>query len=299
MDRGVVKPWDQLDDERRKQWSRRMEVFAAQTELLDRAIGRLLGAIQRLGVEQDTLVIFLSDNGGAAEDPNQGDPSATIGSRDSYPRLRPAVGDGEQYAVAATQGNRIRGGDQHAADRVLARWHPRRVSRDAGPRAGAHHRPAPDLPRAGGRDVSRSHRRREAGRPGHRREAQGRARPIRPARSAGSTRGHRAIRQGKWKLVTLASSKEGWELYDIEADRTESRDVAGEHPANRAPAVRRIRPLGGPLWRRCAGGYPARAIVVEGDGALTGRRRGTAPSGRSRGGVDGVISHSANPGGVT
>src|SRR5947209_8093551 len=82
--RGDARPWDQLSAERRTQWARRMEVYAAQTEHLDRAIGRLLDAIRRLGVERDTLVLFLSDNGGAAEDPNRGDPSAPIGSRDSY-----------------------------------------------------------------------------------------------------------------------------------------------------------------------------------------------------------------------
>ncbi len=84
MDRGNQKPWDELTDEQRKQWARRMEVYAAQTEHLDRSVGRLLDELKRLGVENNTLVVFLSDNGGAAEDPNGGDKSAPIGSRDSF-----------------------------------------------------------------------------------------------------------------------------------------------------------------------------------------------------------------------
>ncbi|MBA2354783.1 MAG: arylsulfatase, partial [Acidobacteria bacterium] len=39
---------------------------------------------------------------------------------------------------------------------------------------------------------------------------------------------NRAVRQGKWKLV--ASENQQWELYDIEADRTESHDLAATQP---------------------------------------------------------------------
>jgi arylsulfatase len=41
-------------------------------------------------------------------------------------------------------------------------------------------------------------------------------------------RGHRAVRQGRWKLV--ASHTERWQLYDMVADRTETNDVAQSHP---------------------------------------------------------------------
>ncbi len=40
--------------------------------------------------------------------------------------------------------------------------------------------------------------------------------------------GHRAVRDGKWKLVSLPDAP--WELYDMEADRTETRDLAAEQP---------------------------------------------------------------------
>jgi arylsulfatase len=41
--------------------------------------------------------------------------------------------------------------------------------------------------------------------------------------------GKAAIRKGKWKLVRLGYRKP-WELYDIEKDRSELRDLATEHP---------------------------------------------------------------------
>ena len=40
--------------------------------------------------------------------------------------------------------------------------------------------------------------------------------------------GNRAVRQGKWKLV--ARHKGAWELYDLDADRTELHNVAPQHP---------------------------------------------------------------------
>jgi arylsulfatase len=39
--------------------------------------------------------------------------------------------------------------------------------------------------------------------------------------------GNRAVRQGKWKLVSKHPG--GWELYDMENDRTEQHDLADEH----------------------------------------------------------------------
>jgi arylsulfatase A-like enzyme len=40
--------------------------------------------------------------------------------------------------------------------------------------------------------------------------------------------GNRAVRLGKWKLVSKYPG--GWELYDMEHDRTEMHNLASEHP---------------------------------------------------------------------
>ncbi len=45
----------------------RMAVYAAMVDRMDQGIGRVMATLRRLGVEDDTLVLFLSDNGGCAE----------------------------------------------------------------------------------------------------------------------------------------------------------------------------------------------------------------------------------------
>jgi len=47
--------------------ARRMAVYAAMIDRMDQQIGRVLATLQRLGQYEDTLVLFLSDNGGCAE----------------------------------------------------------------------------------------------------------------------------------------------------------------------------------------------------------------------------------------
>ena len=61
-----VPSWDNGDEQG---WqARRMEVYAAQVALMDEGIGRILRTLEHAGVAENTCVIFLSDNGGCAEE---------------------------------------------------------------------------------------------------------------------------------------------------------------------------------------------------------------------------------------
>jgi len=57
-------PWNQANQE---DMDRRMSVYAAMIERMDRGVGRVLDALREAGREENTLVLFLSDNGGCAE----------------------------------------------------------------------------------------------------------------------------------------------------------------------------------------------------------------------------------------
>jgi arylsulfatase len=63
-------PWSEAEqDEQFRAWTLRcMEVYAAQVDRMDQGIGRILAALERNGQLNDTLVVFLADNGACAED---------------------------------------------------------------------------------------------------------------------------------------------------------------------------------------------------------------------------------------
>jgi arylsulfatase A-like enzyme len=59
-------PWEEVAH---KEWQcRRMEVYAAQTDRMDQGIGRLIAALEKTGQLDNTLIVFLADNGGCAEE---------------------------------------------------------------------------------------------------------------------------------------------------------------------------------------------------------------------------------------
>ena len=63
-----ITPWSELTAEERRIESRKMELYAAMVENLDHHVGRLLAALEEAGELDNTLVVFMSDNGAAAED---------------------------------------------------------------------------------------------------------------------------------------------------------------------------------------------------------------------------------------
>ena len=63
-----VKPWESLSEEEKKAEARKMELYAGMVDNLDYNIGRLLQYLKDVGEYDNTLVVFISDNGAAAED---------------------------------------------------------------------------------------------------------------------------------------------------------------------------------------------------------------------------------------
>lgn len=61
--------WEEAVD---KEWQqRRMEVYAAQIHVMDQGIGRIIDSLEENGQLDNTLILFLADNGGAAEEVSQ------------------------------------------------------------------------------------------------------------------------------------------------------------------------------------------------------------------------------------
>ncbi|MGI9354516.1 MAG: sulfatase-like hydrolase/transferase, partial [Rhizobiaceae bacterium] len=60
-----VQPWS---SEKNSDWeARKMATYAAMVDRMDQSIGKLIDALKRLGQFDNTLILFLSDNGGCAE----------------------------------------------------------------------------------------------------------------------------------------------------------------------------------------------------------------------------------------
>jgi arylsulfatase A-like enzyme len=64
----AIAPWDELTAEERRRESRKMELYAAMVENLDRHVGTLIEYLEANGLYENTLIVFMSDNGAAAED---------------------------------------------------------------------------------------------------------------------------------------------------------------------------------------------------------------------------------------
>jgi arylsulfatase A-like enzyme len=81
----AITPWEALDEGQRRREARKMELYAAMVSNLDHHVGRLVEYLRAHGLYDNTLVVFMSDNGAAAED-FYNDPA--WGEYHSYTRAR-------------------------------------------------------------------------------------------------------------------------------------------------------------------------------------------------------------------
>ncbi len=61
--------WEALDDAQKAYEQRRMEVYAAMADAMDHEVGRLVAHLKASGEYENTVFVFLSDNGAEASDP--------------------------------------------------------------------------------------------------------------------------------------------------------------------------------------------------------------------------------------
>ncbi|HNX80173.1 MAG TPA: arylsulfatase, partial [Prolixibacteraceae bacterium] len=85
-------PWNTLSPGQKEFQAKKMAVHAAMVHRMDMEIGRVLDQIRSMGVLDNTIVIFVSDNGASAEQIIRGDghdPTAPVGSSKSYLGIGP------------------------------------------------------------------------------------------------------------------------------------------------------------------------------------------------------------------
>lgn len=79
--------WNELDDSIRTDEIRKMEVYAAMIDRLDQNIGKVLAKLKEIGKNENTLILFVSDNGASSEMVRIEDDYGEIGSMTRWSSL--------------------------------------------------------------------------------------------------------------------------------------------------------------------------------------------------------------------
>ncbi len=94
-----IKPWDQLSDEEKAVEARGMEAYAGMLEAMDYHYGRVIKFLKDIGEYDNTIVIFLSDNGANPFYSNQYPGADEEGFQDMFDTSLENIGNpGSNYA---------------------------------------------------------------------------------------------------------------------------------------------------------------------------------------------------------
>jgi len=219
-----IPAWDSVND--KKRWARKMAVYAAMIEIMDDNIGRLIRKLEEKGMLDNTLIVFLSDNGACAESVERrglNDTAKRVGERGSYTAYGPEWANASNtpfrkykkfmheggiitpciwhWPQGFTQTGSFLDGTGHVIDLMPTLL---RVSRLPIPQG---------LP---GRDLSPLLENKDA-------------RSLKERTVYWEHEGNVAIRSGPWKLVR-DKEDHAWALYNLENDPVESSDVHDRYP---------------------------------------------------------------------
>ena len=246
-----VPAWESLPENRRRDLARRMAVYAAMVDRMDRAVGRVIDHLKATGQFDNTVIFFLSDNGACAEWDSfgfdkssgaqnvlhEGNDLKTVGMPESY------ISYGSGWANACNTPWRL---FKHYAQEGGIRT-PFIVHWSAGLKAkGLTQGPGyitdfmPTLCELSGASYPKVYRENNI----LPQEGISLVPAMRGEALANRTlfiehEGNRCVREGDWKLVAVGSG--AWELYDLSSDPTEMKNLAPADPE-------RVQRLAG-LWR--------------------------------------------------
>ncbi len=249
-------PWtaEELDQQHRAWLLRCMEVYAAQIDRMDQGIARIIETLERTGQLDDTVIIFLADNGACAEDIPEGVPIDELVDKLMIARATTRSGEPVHFGNDI---NRMPGPENtyqsygtawanlsNTPFRLYKHWiHEGGISTPfivhwpsgISDRGGIRHAPGylPDI-MATILDLT-----------GTPYPSDWDGKPIAPLEGRSLVpvfggdafergpmfwehEGNAAVRIGQWKLVKRYPR--AWELYDLDADRTELHDLAAQHP---------------------------------------------------------------------
>ena len=227
----AVPTWDSLTPEKQDRYDNIMAIYAAVVEHMDKAVGDLVSGLKARGELDNTLILFMSDNGGNAE---SGVPGKLEGAHPGDAKSDVFVGQ-----CWATLNNTPFVRYKHYTDEggiatpLIAHW-PQGISKARDGKLETQPGHVIDI-MATCVDVAGATYPKEFNgkpitplqgvslRPAFEGKNINRAQPI-----FWEHEENRAVRDGNWKLVAVAHQP--WRLYDLESDRTEQNDLANAQP---------------------------------------------------------------------
>ena len=223
--------WDKLSAADKDRFDTIMAIYAAAITRMDKAVGTLIDDLKARGEFDNTLILFMSDNGGNAES----GPDGRTGGKPPMGAAQSMVFVGLNWATLQNtpfQYFKHYTEEGGIATPLIAYW-PKGIDPKlngsfvrapghlidvmptvvelAGARYPSEYQGHAIIPMEGRSMV-----------PAFTGQALTRGKPI-----FWEHEGNRAVRDGQWKLV--ARFREPWELYDMAVDRTETRNVAAGH----------------------------------------------------------------------
>jgi len=243
--------WEELSPEERKVDAREMETYAAMVDRVDQAVGRVVAALKETGEFDNTVILFLSDNGAEGMDVSQASVAglrkvaqAASNDFDSIGTARSYISYGRGWAQAATAPSyRFKSYATEGGTRTVA-FIAGPVVRKPGTITSTYTHVTdvtPTFLELAGAPVEQG---RFAGRKTQPIDGLSWASFLKtgtavyPADKPVGTElfGSRSIRQGDWKIVDIADGK--WRLFNIANDPGETRDLSDQEPARKATLVK-------------------------------------------------------------
>jgi len=224
-------PWESLTDEQKQFQATKQAIHAAMIDRMDREIGRVLEQLRTMNAMENTLIVFLSDNGASAEVMVRGlghDKNAPMGAAETYLCLGPG---GSTVSNTPFRRHKIWTHEGGISTPFIAHW-PQGISAKGELR----HTPGhvidivPTFLTLAGGDITDM--------PENAPPYPGRNLVPVFAKDGTLSRdylfwnhsGNHALREGDWKIVSSGDDGDVWELYNLSTDRAESHNLAAKEP---------------------------------------------------------------------
>jgi arylsulfatase len=254
-----VRPWDSLDDDEKRLFSRFAEVFAGFSEYTDAQVGRIIDYLEETGQLDNTIVFYCADNGASGEGSPNGSVNENkffngypddlaenlamldkLGSPDTYNHY--PTGWATAFSTPFQMFKRYSQFSGGTCDPIVIHW-PKGIRAKGEVREQYHHATdvvatildvcGVEMP-----EIYRGVEQHPLNGVSMRYSFDAAEAPTQKETQYYAMLGTRGIWKNGWKASAVHAPLSGkgnfdqdrWELYHVDEDRSESRDLAAEHP---------------------------------------------------------------------